>query len=225
MHSFIRRVLHDKIAIDRPAGLWIGSDSCPFPSSTPRNGRRIGSRYYCSSFQWRHNARCTTSEWLVRSSMRFKRGTLIRSECKARKFPGASACDETPASRSTLHVGRVVLVLLFSSALGEQRARSHQPLLSGRLRRVEHLGAASSTANNRPAVTVLVLALLIGWVPLRRGRTPGAYSLIAAGIITCFSLTAVRPRAHHLGSNPAPLTVLMPSRFRQAADRSCMRLR
>ena len=175
--------------------------------------------------QWRYNARCTSSEWLVRSPVRLKRGTLIRSECKARKFPGASACDETPASRSTLHVGRVVLVLLFSSALG----RNGRVLTS----RCYRAGSAvlsisvpaSSTANSRPAVTILVLALLIGWVPLRRGRTPGAYSLIAAGIITCFSLTPVRPRAHHLGSNPAPLTVLMPSRFRQAADRSCMRLR
>jgi hypothetical protein len=39
-------------------------------------------------FQWRHNAQCTTSEWLARSSMRFER-TLIRSESQSEKGSGS----------------------------------------------------------------------------------------------------------------------------------------
>jgi hypothetical protein len=49
---------------------------------------------------------------------------------------------------------------------------------------------ASSASSNRPTFTTLVLALLIGCLPLRRGRIGGAYWLITIGTITCLSLSA-----------------------------------
>jgi hypothetical protein len=52
----------------------------------------------------------------------------------------------------------------------------------------------SIAASKRRALTTLaptiVLALLIGCLPLRRGRTRGVLWLIAAVTITCFSLSA-----------------------------------
>jgi hypothetical protein len=63
-----------------------------------------------ASFQRRHNARYTTLESLKKSSMRFKLGTLMRSESQREKVPGGSARVETLAFRQ-LHVGRVVPAL------------------------------------------------------------------------------------------------------------------
>jgi hypothetical protein len=50
-------------------------------------------------FQRRHNARCTTLEWLARSSMRFKRSTLMCSKSQSEQGSGASAWMETLVSR------------------------------------------------------------------------------------------------------------------------------
>jgi hypothetical protein len=58
-------------------------------------------------FQWRHNARCTTLEWLERSSMRFKLSTLMPSESQSEKGSRSVTCVEASLLASA-PVGRVV---------------------------------------------------------------------------------------------------------------------
>src|SRR4051794_3774436 len=59
-------------------------------------------------FQWRHNARCTTLEWLETSSMRFKLSILMRSESQSEKGSGSVRVGGDASLSPALHVGRVV---------------------------------------------------------------------------------------------------------------------
>jgi len=52
-------------------------------------------------FQRRHNARCTTLEWLERSSMQFKLSTLMRSESQSEKGSVTVRVDGDTRQRST----------------------------------------------------------------------------------------------------------------------------
>jgi hypothetical protein len=58
--------------------------------------------------QWRHNTVYYFRGGLVRSSMRFKRGTQIRSESQSEKGSGSVRIGSDASLLPELHVGRVV---------------------------------------------------------------------------------------------------------------------
>ena len=72
-------------------------------------------------FQWRHNAGCNTEEWLERLSMRFKLGTLIRSESQSEKGSG----------RVRMGGDASLLPVLVGLALSNNRTNGTRVLSSG----------------------------------------------------------------------------------------------
>jgi len=70
-------------------------------------------------FQRRHNARCTTLEWLERWSMQFKLSTLMRSESQSEKGSVTVRVDGDTRQRSTSDASPVFGSLLIRRFLAK----------------------------------------------------------------------------------------------------------
>jgi len=72
-------------------------------------------------FQWRHNARCTTLEWLERPFMRFKLSTLMRSESQSEKGSGSVRVGGDASFSPALYVKRLVKIEIRQSGVKQIR--------------------------------------------------------------------------------------------------------